>query len=238
MLRPPLAPCAVLAAALSSLALAGPAAAQAPGSVTSFEAGFTTARPDTSSGYTLRVTAMPPASGAVLPPFLRQTVRFPAGTRFDTRGGRRCTAPDTEVAERGARLVCPAASRIGTGTAEGILAGQPVRFDLVAYNFPGRVHFAAERDGQPLGQGFFGAYAGRTLTLEVPTAGGAIAPTLFEAEIGASERGSRRYLTTPRRCPAARRWRVVSTFVGLSALPGGTAVGTAQRATAAVPCRR
>jgi hypothetical protein len=234
--RRSLAQCAIPAAVLAALALAGPAAAQAPGTVASFHAGFTTARPGASSGYSLRVSAAPPAAGTAVPPFLRQTVSFPAGTRFDTRGARRCTASDAEIREQGARAVCPAASRIGTGAAEGVLGGQPVHFDLVAYDLPGRIHFAAERDGQPLRQGFTGTYAGRTLTIDVGTAGGSIAPTLFEARIAAHARRGRRLVTTPERCPSSRRWRVVSTFTAIDA-PGRNAVGPVQRATATIACR-
>ncbi len=228
---------AVAAAAAASLALAGTAAAQAPGGPPSFEAAFTTAKPATSSGYTLRVAAPAPAAGTVLPNFLRQTVRFPAGTKFATSGARVCTSSDGEVAAEGARAVCPAGSRVGTGVAEGVLGGKPVHFDLVAYNFPGRIHFAAEKDGKPLKQGFYGTVAGRTLTLDVPTAGGAIAPTLFSADIRPGVRNGRAYMTTPRRCAPSGQWRVVTTFVGRTALSGGADVGTPVRTTTDVPCR-
>src|SRR3712207_7010326 len=44
---------------------------------------------------------------------------------------------------------------------------------------------SGERGGVPLKQGFFGVPSGRKLLLTVPTMNGAIAPTLFEAHIGA-----------------------------------------------------
>jgi hypothetical protein len=228
---------AVAVALGGSLGAAGAAGAQAPGSATGFDATFTTKRAGASAGYTLEVTGVPPAAGTTLPPFLRQTVRFPAGTRFDTRAAEECTASDADVAAQGARGVCPPGSRIGTGVAEGVLGGQPVRFDLVAYNFPSRIHFAAESNGVSLKRGFYGTYRGRTLTIDVGTSGGQIAPTRFAADIQAGRRGGRAYLTTPQKCPATRKWKVVTTFMGLSALENGMQLGTTQTLTDTIRCR-
>jgi hypothetical protein len=220
-------------AAMSSSA----ASAQSPsaGEATSFTAAFTTRRPGTPTGVRLRTTGLPPAPPATVPPVVRQTVTFPAGTRLNVGAFPQCTAADDVIAAEGAEAVCPPESRIGTGRAEGVLSGATVRFDLGIYAVRGRVFFAGERDGVPLKQGFFGVATGRRLALTVPTANGAIAPTLFEARIPATTAG-RPWLRTPPRCPRAGAWVSRATFQGLTAVDG-TPVGAAQTLRGESPCR-
>lgn len=219
------------------LAASAALAATDIGRPTSFQAGFTSTHRGALTGLDIVVTGAPPPAGTQEAPAVRQTVLFPRGTRFDTRAARRCTATDAELAAQGAEAVCPPASRVGTGIAEGVLNGAPVHFDLVAYNFARRIFFAGERNGQPLKQGFDGRISGRRLTLVVGTAGGAIAPTRFEAHIPARHRGARRYLRTPRTCPGTGRWRIVSTFTGLTAPAGGTPTGSVYTLRDTARCR-
>ena len=89
----------------------------------------------------------------------------------------------------------------------------------------------------PLKQSFLGAYAGRRVTIEVPTVNGAIAPTLFTARIHARSRRGHRYLTTPATCPRIGRWTVLTTFQGIDAVPDGTPVGDVQRRRTTIACR-
>lgn len=226
-------------AALSLVLIAAAVAVAATdiGRPTSFQGGFTAARPGASSGFDIVVTGAPPPAGTQEPPAVRQVVLFPRGTRFDTRAAPACRATAAELQAQGAEAVCPAASRIGTGVAEGVLNGQPVHFDLVAFNFPGRIDFAAESNGMPLKQGFFGRILSRRLILDVPTSNGAIAPTRFEAHIGARKRAGRRYVRTPRTCPRGGRWRFVTTFTGLTAPAGGTPTGSTHTLRDTSRCR-
>jgi hypothetical protein len=230
----------VLAPAAMVLAAAATAAGQSNvgiGPATSFHAAFGPARPHASAGYSVRVTGAPPPPGVTEAPALRQQIVFPAGTRFDTAAIARCHATASQLADQAAESLCSSASRIGTGAAEGLLNGQTVHFDLVVFNRPRGLIFAGERDGKPLKQSFLGAYSGRRLTLEVPTANGAIAPTLFSARIRAHARRGHRYLTTPATCPRSHRWTVLTTFQGIDAIPDGSPVGDAQRRRTTITCR-
>ena len=228
---------AVCAAALVAVAAPAVVLAQEPGAgnATSFAATFSAKRPATSTGVLLRTTGEPPAPPTTVPPVVRQTVTFPAGTRLRLGALPQCTATDDVLAAQGAEAACPPASRVGKGRAEGVLNGTTVRFDLGVYAVRGSLFFAGERDGVPLKQGFFGVASGRRLALTVPTSNGAIAPTLFEARIPAAATGTA-WLRTPKRCPTTRRWVAEATFQGLTAV-GGTPVGAAQTVQAESPCR-
>jgi hypothetical protein len=233
-----------LALAVTAAAVAGFAApvavavAQGPGAgqATSFLATFTTKRPATSAGVVLRTTGEPPAPPTTVPPVVRQTIAFPAGSILRPGALPQCSATDEVLAAQGAQAVCPAESRVGSGRAEGVLNGAPVTFDLVVYAVRGRLFFAGERDGVPLKQGFYGVASGRRLKLTVPTANGAVAPTLFEARIAPTRAGVA-WLRTPKRCPASRRWVATATFQGMTAVDG-TPVGPAQTLETTSSCRR
>jgi len=228
---------AVCAAAVAAAVAPAAVHAQEPGAgkATSFAATFSAKRPDTATGVLLRTTGEPPAPPVTVPPVVRQTVTFPAGTRLRLGELPQCAATDDVLAAQGAEAVCPAESRVGTGRAEGVLNGTVVRFDLGVYAVRGTLFFAGERDGAPLKQGFSGVATGRRLALTVPTSNGAIAPTLFEARIPAHAAGAA-WLRTPKRCPGTRRWIARATFQGLTAV-GGAPVGGAQTLQAESPCR-
>jgi hypothetical protein len=217
---------APLAALSLALALAAPGAAHAAvglGQATGFAAAFTTKHRGAPSGLTLRVTGQPPAAGTVLPAAVQQTVTLPAGTHLNLAAASQCTADDAAIAAQGAAAVCPPSTRLGTGVAEGMTGGQTLRFALDVYVVRGQLVFAA---GQ---QAFRATASGRRLTFVVPTLSGALAPTLFAARL---ERGE--YLFTPRRCPAARRWRFAAAFQGLQ---DGAPVSAAQSLAATSRCK-
>jgi hypothetical protein len=197
------------------------------GKATGFEAAFTTSQPGAASGLSLVVTGEPPAAGTTQAPVVRQVVALPRGTRLDLGALPQCAASDEQLAALGAQAACPATSRVGTGRAEGLLRGAPVVFDLGIYAVRGRLLFAAERDGVGLRQAFAATASGRRLTFVVPTAGGAISPTLFRMHVSAP--GSPGWLRTPARCPGSDRWRFTATFTGLTAPEDGTPVGGQQR---------
>jgi hypothetical protein len=197
-----------------------PAAASADtglGQATSFKAAFTTHRAGHAAGLILRTTGKPPVPPTSEPPAVRQTVTFPAGTKLRLRALPQCHATDAELAAQGAAAVCPPRTRVGSGRAEGVLAGKPVGFDLAVYAVRGKLVFAAGR------QSFDGVAHGRKLALIVPTLNGAIAPTLFRAKL------DRHIVRTPRICRRGH-WKFGATFQGLTAVDGSP-VGPAQHLT-------
>ncbi|MGZ8457916.1 MAG: hypothetical protein ACXWZ4_15040 [Gemmatirosa sp.] len=216
-----------------------PAAAQAApgaGEATSFSASFTTQRPHAASGLVLRTTGRPPQPPTTLAPVIRQTVTFPKGTRLRPGALPQCAISDAALAAQGAQVACPAASRVGSGRAEGVRDGAPIGFDLSVYAIRGQLFFAAELDGRPLKRGFWATADGRRLALVVPTFDGQIAPTLFRARIDAGAVG-RPWLRTPGRCPRPARWRVVGAFAPLWSIYDTTPLAPAQVLRGGSACR-
>jgi hypothetical protein len=228
-----------LLAALATLLAAGAAAAATVGlgRPTSFSATFSTHQAGSASGLVLRTTGRPPAAGITVPPAVRQTVVFPAGTQLRLRALPQCRATDAAIAVQGAEGACPASSRVGTGGADGILNGQPTHFDIGIYAVRGELVFAAEQNGKPLKQAFRGVAHGARLSLTVPTLNGMIAPTGFRASIPAGD-GATPWLRTPARCPAASHWTIRGRFQGFSAAAAPShAVTPAQTRIERLPCR-
>jgi hypothetical protein len=227
----------VMLAAIAATAAPAAASSIGIGPVTSFNARYGTGRTGASSGLHVKVTARPPKTGVNEAPAIQEVITLAPGTRIDTRGAVRCHASVAQLVANGAEAVCPAASRIGDGKAAGVVGGTTVSYDLGIYAFPGKLSFAAERYGVPLRQGFFGVISGRRITLDTPTATGAIKPTLFAATIAAHNRSGHALIETPRQCPTGGTWTISSTFQALTAVAGGHPVGRRETVMAHSPCR-
>jgi len=199
------------------------------GKATSFTARFTTAKPGTPSGLVLKTTGAVPAAGVTLPAAVQQTVTLPAGTKLRLGKLPQCKASDGDIAAKGAEGACPRGSRVGSGGADGVLDGSATHFDVGIYAVRGHLVFAAEQNGMPLKQSFNGVARRGRLVLTVPTLGGRIAPTEFDAKI-ASRDG---WLVTPKRCG---HWVSRGRFQGVSGVGGGP-VTPAQTLTDRLTCR-
>jgi hypothetical protein len=204
------------------------AAATGAGKVTAYKARFSTKHVASAAGLHLLTKGKPPAAGTKIPPAIRQTTVLAAGTRIDLTALPQCHASDDQIDAQGAEGACPSSSRVGSGSADGRLNGQPVHFDVGIYAVRGHLVFAAERDGMPLKQSFKGFASGkRTLKLTVPTLNGSIAPTRFEANVPAHPGGAA-WLMTPSNCPKSGHWTSKGIFQGRTSAEGGKPVGKAR----------
>jgi hypothetical protein len=223
----------VLAAVVPPAALA----AVGLGRVTTLRARFSTQHPASASGLFLRTTGRPPDAGTTEAPAVRQTLTLPHGTRLRLESLPQCSASQALIASEGAEGACPVRSRVGSGGADGVLNGAPVHFDIGIYAVRGRLVFAAERGGMPLKQSFDGVARGTRLVLTVPTLGGQIAPTGFDARIPAQP-GRTAWLLTPARCPRSGHWTVVGRFQGVSSADASARpVTQPQTRVDRMPCR-
>jgi hypothetical protein len=225
--------------ALVVVAVVAPAALAAVGlgRVTTLRTRFSTQHADSPSGLFLRTTGQPPDAGTTEAPAVRQTLTLPHGTRLRLGDLPQCRASQALIASEGAEGACPVRSRVGSGGADGVLNGAPVRFDIGIYAVRGRLVFAAERGGTPLKQSFDGVARGTRLVLTVPTLGGQIAPTGFDARIP-PQPGRTAWLLTPRRCPRSGHWTVVGRFQGVSSADAtARPVTQAQTLADRTPCR-
>jgi hypothetical protein len=227
---------ALLTLIAAATAVAVAQAATGIGPATSFKARFTTTHTASSTGLVLRTTGSAPAQGVSEAPAVQQTVTLPAGTTLKLSRLPQCKASDADIGAKGAEGACPAATRVGSGGADGLLDGTPTHFDVGIYSVRGHLVFAAERNGQPLKQAFNGIARGRKLILTVPTLDGHIAPTEFDAKIAAGH-GKHAWLVTPGRCPRGGHWSSASRFQGVASPTDSTPVTAAQTLSDRSACR-
>jgi hypothetical protein len=226
----------IVGVVLATVVTAAAVAATGLGRVTKFSVRFSTQRTGSASGLVLRTTGRLPRAGMTEAPAVRQTVILPRGTRLRLEALPQCHASDALIAAEGAEAACPARSRVGSGGADGVLSGAPVHFDIGIYAVRGHLVFAAEHGTMPLKQSFDGVAHGVRLLLSVPTIGGQIAPTGFDAQIPARP-GGKAWLRTPEHCPRSAHWTAVGHFQGVSSAgPDGHPVTLTQTLVDRMPC--
>ena len=153
------------------------------GRPTSFQAGFTATHRGASSGSTSSSPARRRPRAPRSPPPCARSCSSRAA-RASTPGRPGLPRHRRRPSAQGAEAVCPPGSRIGNGRGRGRAQRRSRSTSTSSPSTsPRRIDFAAESNGMPLKQGFFGRISGRRLMLDVPTSNGAIAPTRFEAHI-------------------------------------------------------
>jgi hypothetical protein len=189
---------------------------------------FTTTASGAASGFLYRASFRNPENPSADPPPLRRLViEAPTGAKLDTAVPSLCPASDQELKEKGDGA-CPSSSRIGSGTAD----IKPTLFPAISYTsaFFNDVNeqvelFTADPPSPPVV--VHGFIRGNILDSPVPTClNGGFAPrdcpsdqvsllgNTVDIPIYTKGDGARRrsYFTTPRTCPASRRWRSPITF--------------------------
>lgn len=191
---------------------------------------FTTATPGAPTGrvYTLRVAdpGDPPNKPAALG---RVELTLPRGARFDTTAIPACGANDAQLLLGGAGA-CPPRSRLGATTMVLDTGANLLTADFALLNAPGQLLFVGAATGTPLPLVLRAAVGGRRLALDIPLLPGTLPDGAALRSEHAQVRRARRYLRTPPRCPAGRRWitRLAYTFRD----------GKTERASAGSPCVR
>jgi hypothetical protein len=205
---------------------------------------FSTTKPNAAAGFSFRGRYHAAGDPKANPPYMRKMIFYqPRGLRYDTSVPKRCSASDIELAARGA-AACPAASRLGGGTASSVFLGtfpstlvvdffNNANEQIILARSPGLASVARGRirpDGSV-------EFASPTCFPTVQPAGCPvddvlqIESSLTVAPYTRSSGGVvRSYLTTPPRCPASRHW---STPVRL-----WWADGSVDTVVTKQPCRR
>jgi hypothetical protein len=120
--------------ALCATGAATAGAQPASGPRETIDQGYSTTQPGVPAGLTWSASYHAAGDPKGQPPYLRRMVFIPPpGFHYDTSVPDRCTASDLQLSVQGPDA-CPAGSRIGTGTAEGIFY-EPFRHDFVVDNF-------------------------------------------------------------------------------------------------------
>jgi hypothetical protein len=217
----------------ASLALAPAAAVAMPGHGPreDINQSFTTARPHSPTGMNWVGTYHAAGNKRGNPPYLRKMIFYlPKGMRYDTSVPARCTAPDVVLQVQGP-AACPAGSRIGTGTTQGIFyvpIGNSIVFDrfkhtIYVMNNANEQIILVKAEGYAVVRGKVrpdGSQVFETPTCfpEPPT--GCLDDYVLQtrsatklARYTKSVNGrTRSYATTPPTCPRSGRWRTVVKF--------------------------
>lgn len=202
----------------------------------------------TGVGFSGRYHAAGDESGN--PPYMRRMVfRPPPGFRYDTTVPEACTANDFELAFRGPEA-CPAGSKLGEGTTEGIFyapfSGNNVILDefvhdIELFNNTNEQIILIEAEGWAVVRGKF--QPDGSLVFDSPTCfpqppTGCVEDHVLQLATTSSispyttgsGRALRSYATTPPRCPRTGRW---STTIDFS-----WADGSSDSVVSAQPCSR
>ena len=221
---------------LTALAAVWPAGALAePGSGPreTVDRTFTTMRPDSPTGGTFSASYHAAGDPQGNPPFLRRMVmHLPRGMRFDTSVPDRCTASDVQLEIMGP-AACPAGSRLGGGTVEGLVL-TPFAHDIVLDHFRHPVHLLnntneeiilIESEGFTVVRGHLSP-DGSTWDYTQPTCfpappvGGCLDDYVLQLKNSVatapytriSGGRLRSYATTPAKCPESHYWRTTVQF--------------------------
>jgi hypothetical protein len=223
---------AQLLCALSALWASGAAAAPGSGPRETVDQRFTTMRPSSPTG--VGFSASYHAAGDVNgnPPYMRRMIFYPPrGMTYDTAVPERCTATDVELAGRGP-AACPAGSRLGGGTVEGLF-WEPIAHAFLVDHYKHNLYVLNNTNEQILlveSEGFT-VVRGRvrpdgSIEFVTPTcfprppAADCLDDYILQLKTSSmlarykktSGGRVRSYATTPAKCPARRYWRMTVRF--------------------------
>ena len=236
---------------LSLSALWAPAAAAKPGygPREMVDQSFTAARPNTPTGMGFKGVYHASGNPRGNPPYMRRMVFYPPhGMRYDTTVPARCTAPDPVLEVMGPSA-CPAASRIGGGTTQGIFY-EPIAHSFVFDRFKHTLDIMnaaneqiilVKAEGYAVVRGRFHPdgsieFAGPTCFPEPPTGctddyvlqtGSSTFMPVYTRTSGGRVRS---YATTPPKCPARGYWKTTIRF--------WWANGAVDKVASKEPCKR
>jgi hypothetical protein len=221
--------CAFLAASLTLAAAGEPLAS--PQFTTAFQQTYFSKTPRSSSALRTLITWSDPGEPDGKPKAVKRFVlRFHPGTVLDTSALVACKALDTDVQRVGLHA-CPARSRLGGGSTEGI-AGGGIAFKTVVtlFNARGHIIVLVQVDGRTL-TNFRDDVKNGTIHVNAKIPAG-ISLTKLDIAIPVHSRkvGKKRrvYARTPATCPASGSWTTTATFIYVD--------GSEQQLTSDSPC--
>jgi hypothetical protein len=218
--------------ALSAVWAVGAAAQPADGPRETVDQSFTTTRANTASGVNYSGVYHAAGDPQGNPPYLRRMIFYPPrGTRYDTSVPDRCSATDAQLVVQGPDA-CPAGSRLGGGTAEGIfyypVTHNPVldhyQHTLDVLNNANEQILLVKSEGYTVTRGQI--HSDGSIEFNPPTcfpsppAGGCKDDYILQLKSSTSVPRYtktigdhvRSYVTTPPRCPARGYWQATIRF--------------------------
>jgi hypothetical protein len=213
---------------LVSLVIAGLAAATATvalaaSEIATFSVKHSTKATGASTGISFKTTFADPDAATGLPSGVKSfVIKLHKGTKIDPAGATQCTATNAELMAQGP-AACPAASKIGKGTATATppTGGAGVTVDAVVFNekVNGKAAFLFMFVSNNAYVTAFDAFVkGNKLSasgLDGAIPGGLIV-TKFNGSIDKHSKGKGKkkhnLITSPAKCPKSKKWTNTSTF--------------------------
>ena len=223
--------------------LSGAGSAAAAGQRQSGVNTFTTNKPGVATGARFHVNFMNPENPAQKPHTLnRIVVRYPAGTTYDFGAVPQCHATDAQLQVQGA-AACPAASKVGAGVAvsdTGSTGPFPPRYtESTISQFNGDhelIGVGENKDIPAIKTVTRTKFSGTKASTNFPTFPGLPPPDQYtplkslNVDFGKRVVNGRATIRTPRTCPVAGYWRIVTDFTYVD--------GVTQRLVTRSPCKR
>jgi hypothetical protein len=222
----------VVLCAVAALWPAAASALPASGPREDIDQRITSQRPNSPTGVSFKGVYHAAGRKNGNPPYLTKMIFYPPkGLRYDTSVPAKCTASDVELDALG-KSACPAASRIGGGTAEGIFY-YPIEdttvFDrykhtLDVMNNTNEQILLVNAEGSGVNRGRIRPDGSILFTPQTcfpqPPAGGCADDYILQLKASTSiarytravNGRTRSYVTTPPRCPASGYWRTTVRF--------------------------
>jgi len=200
-------------ALLAALALA--ASAVAATNAAKFDLGFTTKKPDRSTGFSFDV-AFANTGGNTVPAALKKfVITLPKGSKFNGAGAPQCKAADKDLNEKQS-AACPANTFVGSGKATAVPAGGGPAINTtvkIANGKRGRFEFFIAVGGKDV-TGFRASTKGSRLTSQplTGTLPGGIIVTSLKGSIKKQSAKGENLITTPDTCPRSRKWKFSGNF--------------------------
>jgi hypothetical protein len=198
---------------------------------------FTVSHPAARTGWTFDGALKPFPHARQVPPQRGIELLFPRGTRIDLGAVPACRASDQQIASAGLSA-CPAASRIGSGSAGLALGTTGITLDTnltILDGGRGRLIVAFTNSAGKVVRVLSGTIAARHLKATFPTlvVPGAGEVAIIRASLALRAAGTLRrpLIRTPPTCPRTGRW----TFIYLPRYDPPYGV---QRSTSSMRCRR
>jgi hypothetical protein len=197
--------------AFAMAALAAPAASDTVAPLyAKMKQRFSVSRVGASTGWSFDGALKPVAAGTTFPPQRAVDFVFPRGTRFNLRAVPRCGASDEQIATEGV-AVCPARSRVGSGSA-GVALGTSGTLDtrLVVLVGKQRLILVFTTTNGSVVRVLSGTVSRNRVKATFPPVvlpdGSEVAVFRLAAKIGRAGTRQHHLITTPSTCPRSGRW--------------------------------
>jgi hypothetical protein len=186
---------------------------------------FTSSKRGSATGTSLHIKFRNPEDPAGKPHTVsRIVIRYPKGTRFDSKAAPQCHASDAELQSEGPDA-CPPDSKVGGGIAVSDTGGSgpfPPRYTrsrITQFNGDGEViGVGVNQDIPAIKTVTHTTFKGRTTSTDFPTFPGTGPPDDYtplkslKVDFPPRRTGAHATVRTPPRCPRSHRWTIVTSF--------------------------